>query len=241
VPVNVCHVTTGAVLRLIPPGSFEMGARPDDLDAERCELPRRTVHLSGFYIGVTPVTWGQWRRIIAPTSPPSPPADSAVDGISWLDAATFVRRVGDGLRLPTEAEWERAARGHTDSRYWWGDDYRSDLATDAPEADRPLIVGQRPANQLGLFDMLGGVWEWCADSWHDSYEGAPSDGAAWCDAEPDAYVLRGGMWSDFFELAAFLRSSCRYAAPGAERRSGHGLRLAVSVADVAARLERSEP
>ena len=235
-PLNVRHIRSGIVLRLIPTGDYLMGAAESDPDAEPCERPAHRVRIETFYAAVTPLTWDQWSRVVPDAlfgpPPPSPSADIAVDGVSFHDAQQFFNRTVSGLRLLTEAEWEYATRGGTLTRYWWGDDYRSDCTSAAPDPDNPLVVGQRPANPFGLFDVLGGVWEWCEDSWHDTYDGAPVDGSPWVDASPRARVLRGGMWSDFFELSAFLRSSCRYAAPPNESRAGHGFRAAVSVATV---------
>ena len=158
-----------------------------------------------------------------------------VEQVSWLDAVEFCRRLegvtGRPYRLPSEAEWEYACRAGTATPFHFGDSITTDLAnyrgTDweyegktYPGAYRDGPYGEyreettevgsfEVANAFGLYDMHGNVWEWCQDWWHESYEGAPTDGSAWLSHEEDAEenrVLRGGSWYGF---PAYCRSAYR--------------------------------
>jgi formylglycine-generating enzyme required for sulfatase activity len=119
-----------------------------------------------------------------------------VINVSWLDAKAYVewlsRTTGKQYRLPSEAEWEYAARAGANTRYWWGDDAPTrERANVRGYVDETTQAGEYPANPWGLYDMDGNVWEWVEDCWHASYEGAPRDGTAWtgnCDLEFDPYV-----------------------------------------------------
>ena len=136
-----------------------------------------------------------------------------IEDVTWYDAQQFTQALNPGfrqppIRLPAETEWEWAARGMTTSRYWWGDSIRRGDCSCAGEGfskleegeeivllreiDRPTRIGLYPANPFGLFDMLGNVHEWCDDNWHDSYEGAPTDGSPWIDHNNAWRVVRGG-------------------------------------------------
>ena len=126
-----------------------------------------------------------------------------VDKISWSDAQDFVNKLNERegtvkYRLPIEAEWEYACRADTNGRYYFGDDdaERTNHAWyDIDESTGSHELGQKESNPWGLYDMLGNLWEWVQDRYHDSYEGAPEDGSAWDDSGKEIQVLRGGAWS----------------------------------------------
>jgi formylglycine-generating enzyme required for sulfatase activity len=124
-----------------------------------------------------------------------------VDYTVWLSEQT-----GKAYRLPSEAEWEYAARAGTETAYWWGDEIGVNWAnfTDSGSqwsGKQTSPVGSFPANQFGLFDTTGNIWEWIQDHWHQNYRGAPEDGSAW-GAENSYYrVVRGGSWYDRFDRA----------------------------------------
>jgi formylglycine-generating enzyme required for sulfatase activity len=136
--------------------------------------------------------------------------------IAWLNAkvrgAGAAAKSRDGpYRLPSEAEWEYAARAGTATARWWGDAIGSGNANCngcGSRWDGRLIapVGSFGPNPFGLYDMLGNVWQWVADCWHESYVGAPQDGSPWATGDCTLRVLRGGSWSN---LPAFVRAAAR--------------------------------
>jgi formylglycine-generating enzyme required for sulfatase activity len=126
--------------------------------------------------------------------------------IAWLNAKT--KRI---YRLPSEAEWEYAARGGTDTARWWGAAIGSNNANCAGcgspwDAKEIADVGKFQPNPFGLYDMLGNVWQWVEDCWNESYVGAPTDGSAWMSGNCQKRVMRGGSWSN---LPVFVRSAAR--------------------------------
>jgi formylglycine-generating enzyme required for sulfatase activity len=144
--------------------------------------------------------------------------DKPVVNVSWNEAMAFCRRLqlrtGKHYTLPSEAQWEYACRAGTTTPFYFGETLTSELANydatftygNGPKGEyrkQPTPVGMFPANAWGLQDMHGNVWEWCLDHWHESYEGAPSDGSAWVDGEGlkgeegrEFRLLRGGSWFD---------------------------------------------
>ncbi|WP_039899611.1 formylglycine-generating enzyme family protein, partial [Microcystis sp. T1-4] len=133
-----------------------------------------------------------------------------VEQVNWYDAVEFCARLSKltvrEYRLPSEAEWEYACRAGTTTPFYFGETITGELANyDASEtyADEPkgeyrkktTPVGQFPPNAFGLYDMHGNVWEWCADTWHDNYDGAPTDGSAWIEnGDDNCSPPRGGSW-----------------------------------------------
>jgi formylglycine-generating enzyme required for sulfatase activity len=146
------------------------------------------------------------------------------------------QKTGKTYRLPTEAEWEYAARARTTTpfafgptispdvaNYWWEFPYGNALRKEPLQRTIP-VGGLRVANAFGLYDMHGNVWEWCEDDWHDSYANAPSDGRAWIDisARGSYRVFRGGGWDN---LAALCRSANRIRIAPGYRHVDLGFRL----------------
>ncbi|MBE9231328.1 formylglycine-generating enzyme family protein [Cuspidothrix issatschenkoi LEGE 03284] len=147
-----------------------------------------------------------------------------VESVSWHDAVEFCNRLSNytkrPYRLPSEAEWEYACRAGTNTPFHFGETITTDLAnydgnftygngTKGVDRKETTEVGSfKIANEFGLYDMHGNVWEWCQDDWHNSYEGAPTDGSAWISDESnsDTKVLRGGSW---FGNPVLCRSACR--------------------------------
>jgi len=146
-----------------------------------------------------------------------------VEQVNWYDAVEFCARLSKltvrEYRLPSEAEWEYACRAGTTTPFYFGETITGELAnynasnTYAEQAkveylDGTTPVGQFPPNAFGLYDMHGNVWEWCADTWHDNYDGAPTDGSAWIEnGDDNRSPPRGCSW---FSLPDFCRSAFRY-------------------------------
>jgi len=218
----------------LPGGTFRMG----DLsgDGLSTEQPVRTVSIRPFQLGKYEVTVALWRLYLADEPQAAEGTGSAdtvpVTDISWNDAQGFIRwlngRTGKSYRLPSEAEWEYAARAGSTTRYPWGDEYSASRANGegTSEADRwdgVAPVGSFPANSWGLHDMIGNVSEWTQDCLNYSYEGAPVDGRAWESSDCKYRVVRGGGW---LNRPAWLRSASRSNFWPAYRGSFIGLRLA---------------
>jgi formylglycine-generating enzyme required for sulfatase activity len=164
------------------------------------------------------------------TSPTAPMRD-----VSWDDAQQYAKWLatvsGKPYRLPTEAEWELAARGGTTTRYWWGEQMAQGKANckecGKPWAeDAPANVGSFGANPYGVYDTSGSVWEWVADCWHNNYKGAPADGRAWDESDCRVRVIRGGSWR---EGAPYMVASTRFKYDASVRHSQNGFRVARSL------------
>jgi formylglycine-generating enzyme required for sulfatase activity len=189
----------------IPAGTLMMGQGAKDPSA----LPIHKVTLRAFALSQNPVTVGEWNacRTDGGCGPPPRMAvaqdDTPLHNVSWDDTQTYItwlsRRSGHAYRLPSEAEWEYAARAGTTTRYWWGDHPGAALAncmgcggTQDPRA--PLPAGSYQPNPFGLYDMLGGVAQWVQDCWFPNYSNAPGDGSARQSPSCSKRVLRGGSF-----------------------------------------------
>ena len=218
----------GVILEMVnlPGGQFTMGG--DRFDDEK---PRHQVQVAPFAIGKYQVTQAQWRAVMGNTPARFKGENRPIETVSWKDAVEFIERlnrmvIGGGFRLPTEAEWEFAARAGSTTEYCYGDDPQllGDYAWFADNSDSQTHeVGLKRPNQFGLHDMHGNVWEWCEDDWHGSYQGAPTDGSAWIDANRGlGRVLRGGGWD---RNAVDCRSAGRGRNVPGVRRDDLGFRL----------------
>ena len=225
----------------IPGGAFWMGSRPRQ--GYEDETPRHYVRLEPFLLGKYPLTQQQWAAVM-PWIPPyrGPGLRQPVDRVSWEDAQEFYRqlekRTHRAYRLPSEAQWEYACRADTSTPFAFGETITTDLANYVGEhtyLEEPkgiyrhgsTEVGSFPPNAFGLYDLHGNLWEWCADAWHDDYQGAPLDGSPWQGSPGALRVVRGGSWHDPPHLC---RSACRMKFDPREREDFVGFRLAMGLA-----------
>ncbi len=213
---------------MIPAGSFRMGSSESP-----AEQPVHRVHVPGFLLGRTEVTQGQWQAVMGsnPNNLSSCGADCPVEKISWNDAQEFAKRLSEKTRkpyrLPSEAEWEYAARAGGNGKWSFGDDdsLLGEYAWFKGNSSEPHSVAQKKSNPFGLFDMHGNAWEWVQDVWHENYQGAPSDASVWLiGGDQSRRVLRGGA---YLYYPKDLRSANRIQlTPDFRKYHGTGLRIA---------------
>jgi formylglycine-generating enzyme required for sulfatase activity len=187
------------------------------------------------------VTQQQWKAVLGanPSYFSRCGDDCPVETVSWDEAQAYVEKLsqmtGKRYRLPSEAEWEYAARAGTSTPFHTGQTITTNQANfngnftyngsaKGEYKEGPVPVGTFASNQFGLFDLHGNIWEWLQDSWHDDYVGAPSDGSAWTkDGDPSRRVFRGGSWSIYPRA---LRSAERLRYLPDHQASSIGLRVA---------------
>jgi formylglycine-generating enzyme required for sulfatase activity len=238
---------------LIPGGSFTMGSPKGELQSSNNERPQHQVTIKPFCFGKYPVTQAQWQAVAAlpPVNQelkPNPSrfkgANRPVERVSWHDAVEFCNRLSNHTqrpyRLPSEAEWEYACRAGTITPFHFGETITTDLANydgnytygngvKGSYREETTEVGSfKIANEFGLYDMHGNVWEWCQDDWHDNYEGAPTDGSAYISNETKSdKVLRGGSWD---LNPGHCRSACRLCYVAGFVSNSYGFRVVCGAA-----------
>lgn len=234
-PTEVQDCPACPVVIELPRGEFVMGSNTDDPS----ERPAHRVAIGQpFAIGKYEVTNEQWAACVDAGGCPRLSADpnaaknAPVRDLSWNDARKYVQWLskasGKSYRLPTEAEWEYAARGGTSTRHWWGAQMRTGMANckvcgDPWQQDAPANAGSFAANPYGLYDVNGSVWEWVSDCWHNSFKGAPDDGRSWDEPNCRVRVIRGGSWRDG---ADYMLSSTRFKYDASVRHFQNGFRVA---------------
>jgi formylglycine-generating enzyme required for sulfatase activity len=223
---------------VIPAGRFVMGGAPRPelkFAPEPDEVPQRSVSIAAFAFGRTEVTQGLWQSLMGenPSDYVSGDPNLPVETVSWIDSQEFARRLskktGKTYRLPSEAEWEYAARAGSTSLFSFGDD-AADLQHHAWYGDNSgghihAVATKRP-NAFGLFDMHGNVWEWVEDCYVPTYDGAPVDGRPITKTGRCERNNRGGSWVN---SALNLRSDHRHKMGGGSRGTFIGLRIARSL------------
>lgn len=206
------------IMLKVPAGEFMMGSSQDDSIAWSDEKPQHKVTVPGFWMGKYPVTQAQWKAVatlpkIKVDLDPDPSYfkgdDRPVESINWHETVEFCNRLanytGLPISLPSEAQWEYVCRAGTTTRYYTGDSITPEDAN--YDSNETTPIGSFPCNPWGFFDMIGNVWEWILDTYHDSYEGAPTDGSAWVDDENEQHrTHRGGS---FFVTSKNVRSASR--------------------------------
>jgi formylglycine-generating enzyme required for sulfatase activity len=207
-------------LRWLPYGKFQMGTPDEERERKPAEGPRHEVTMPrGFWMFETACPQALWEAIMEDNPSRFKGPDRPVENVGWADCQVFIERVnaalpGLALSLPSEAQWEYACRAGTTTPFSFGPTVTAAQvnyngtnpyagAPKGPNRAETVPVRALPANAWGLYQMHGNVWEWCEDHWHDSYQGAPANGAAWIDAGAPANarrVLRGGSWLGFARL-----------------------------------------
>ncbi len=212
-------------------GTFMMGASASDSEAVNNDKPAHRVTLSGYYIGKYEVTQKQWVEIMGSNPSYFKSDGRPVEQVSWDDVQEFISRLnaktGKNYRLPTEAEWEYAARGGNSSRgyIYSGSNSIDEVAWySGNSGDKPHTVGTKLPNELGIYDMAGNVYEWCSD-WYDSsyYNNSPSSNPKGPSSGAHR-VLRGGSWLDY---TWDCRVSRRGSSSPDDRFNSYGFRLAL--------------
>ncbi|GHU00250.1 hypothetical protein FACS1894154_08980 [Betaproteobacteria bacterium] len=224
----------GTEFILIPAGSFTMGADKNDKDADDDETPPHRVSISqAFYLGKYEVTQGEWVAVMGSNPSKFKGRSNPVEQVSWDDVQTFIQRLNakEGTRkyrLPTEAEWEYAARAGTKSTYSFGDDAGQLGAYawyDDNSGSQTHPVGQKKPNPWGLYDMHGNVLEWVNDWYNESYYSRSASNDPAGPSSGQTRVLRGGCW---YYSAGCLRSARRSIGTPDDRDDRGGFRLACS-------------
>ena len=223
----------------VPGGEFKMGSPITEAHRQKTEGLRHLVKVPPFFMGKYPITQAQWQAIMGNNPSEFKGPNQPVEGVSWLEAVEFCQKLstatGQAYRLPSEAEWEYAARAGTytpfvigktlttvlanyDGRYTYGEGQQGTFRK------KTIKVGTFSANAFGLYDVHGQVWEWCQDQWHENYDGAPTDGTAWVDKEDTKLrrVRRGGSW---YEGPHTCRSAFRYHSAPDSSQNSFGLRV----------------
>ena len=210
-------------------GTFQMGSNSGESD----EKPIHTVTVSSFFMDKTEVTQAQYKKVMGRNpSGFSGCDDCPVEKVSWHDAVAYANKVGK--RLPTEAEWEYAARGgnkskgykysgsnNLDAVGWYNSNSRPDILSDS----KTHPVAQKQPNELGLYDMSGNVWEWCSDLYgSDYYSGSPQNDPQGPNSGTRR-VLRGGDWRGLDDYCRVAYRSRSNPGSGSSRR---GFRLVLS-------------
>ena len=239
-----CDGTWCPELVVVPAGSFMMGSPEGEADRHGDKGSVHEVRIGKpVAVGVYEVKFGEWDACRRGGGCTHNPGDNGwgrgtrpVMNVSWADAQEYVRwlsgETGEGYRLMSESEWEYVARAGTGSRYWWGNDVVRDRANcrgcgSRWDGKETSPVGSFSANGFGVHDVLGNVWEWVEDCWHDNYAGAPRDGSAWTSGgDCRVRVLRGGSWSN---KPRSVRSAYRSRYPSGGRNSSVGFRVARTV------------
>ncbi len=225
----------GPLMIALPGGSFRMGGPSALISTD--EVPRHQVTVKPFMMSVYEVTFEEYYRFAGATGRRRPKNNGwdikthPVVDVSWDDAVAYTRwlskETGKRYRLPSEAEWEYAARGGKTTSYWWGTkpgtnnahcfDCKSDFST-----AKPAKVGTYKPNPFGLYDTAGNVWEWVHDCYHPNYTDAPDDGSVWEGGNCEVRVVRGGA---FRSPANSMRVENREKFPSGKGQYNVGIRV----------------
>ena len=247
-PLQACGPGAGSVFRdcpdcpemvVIPAGAFLMGSQPNQQDPagkvaawqpSAHEQPRHPVTLKSFALGKYEVTQEQWTAVMGDNPSQAKGRTLPVERVSWDDVQAFLQRLnaktGKNYRLPTESEWEYAARAGGKAAFSFANEAEQYAWFMENLGGRTHPVGENAANDFGLHDMHGNVWEWVQDCFRENYLGAPADGSAAAEQEGCYRVNRGGSWN--FKLEDDRSANRSWYLPG-DRDQYLGFRLAKSL------------
>jgi formylglycine-generating enzyme required for sulfatase activity len=215
---------TGMEFVWVPSGCFQMGSASGEKD----EQPIHKVCVKGFWMGKYEVTQAQYQQVTGNDPSGFENDNNPVEEVNWHEAKSFAVKMssstGEIIRLPSEAEWEYACRaGGVHETFCGGGDKPDGLLWHRFNSKKTTHeAGQLAANNWGLHDMSGNVWEWVADCWNENYAGAPTDGSARESGDCGKRVLRGGAWNF---APTFSRASIRYYDRSSERDKDSGFRV----------------
>jgi formylglycine-generating enzyme required for sulfatase activity len=196
-------------MAFIPGGTFLMGS-PEDEEKRFYSETQHEVTIEPFFMGQYLITQEQWcfvtslpqiKTELATCTSHNHGLDNPVENMTWEQAVEFCARLsqytGKKYQLPTEAQWEYACRARTTTAFNFGETFTKGSANIDNHFPSTTKVGIFPPNAFGLYDMHGNVWEWCQDTWHSNYNGAPRDGSAWMKTGHGSNwrVIRGGSWN----------------------------------------------
>lgn len=219
-------------MNMLQGGTFMMGSNED-----MTEKPVHRVTIKPFALSRYPISVREWNQCAAAKAcsfVATGQEDAPVTNVSWSNAKQFVAwlagATGKPYRLPSEAEWEYAARGGTQTKYWWGEEFRPGMANckncgDVASAEQPVKIGSFEPNPFGLYDMGGGVDQWVEDCWHANYHGAPSNGSPWLGGDCTSHVIRSGSWMND---SRYVRPANRDYYDTNVQYPTHGFRVALS-------------
>lgn len=235
---QLSELQKGPKMVVIPAGEFIIGSGLDEVGRQKEESPQLAISLGEhFAMGIYPITFSEY-DFYCRNAGIKPPDDQCwgrrnrpVINVNWHEAVDYCHWLseisGRIYRLPTEAEWEYAARAQSSTRYWWGNEIAAGYAhcdgcEPENELEQTVPVGRFQPNPFGLFDMHGNVFEWCQDRWHSNYTGLPQNGAPWMSGVSSKRVIRGGSWLDHPQ---HLRSANRWGNLAKERHDFLGFRV----------------
>jgi formylglycine-generating enzyme required for sulfatase activity len=223
----------------VPGGTFLMGSPETEIGRNRSEGPQHQVTVAPFFLGRYPITQAQWQAVMGRNPSRFRGENRPVERVSWNYAVAFCKKLseltGKNYHLPSEAQWEYACRAGTITPFYFGETITPELANYRGEhtygfalrgiyRQETTDVGLFPPNAFGLYDMHGNVWEWCADNWHDDYNGAPTDGSVWQEGEEGGdRLFRGGS---FYLNPGFCRAANRRRYSSGDRNVWIGVRVA---------------
>jgi formylglycine-generating enzyme required for sulfatase activity len=230
------------VMVIVPAGSFMMGSKETEAWYSLDEGPQHLVKVQPFALGEFDVTFDDWDTCVRHGGCQTRPVGydhgwgrnrRPVLGVSWNDAQEYVQWLssyaGVKYRLPSEAEWEYATRVGTQTPYWTGNSISTPQANFGHFIPKTEPVGSYPPNSFGLYDMVGNAWQWVEDCFHRTYDGAPTNGAAWLDSNNGDCSLRMFRGGDWYVDEKYLRSANRNYSHSIDALDNGGFRVARSL------------